>query len=129
MATNAGTIESGFSAEPAAASNPKIVLTRLGDAQTGMATQASAGINMQTIAQEGLIPAAAAGTTPKNMGSIPVSNGVIVPEASLLEVNMETVNNEFDAVIETPDINQVNPAPNGKIDFGAQPRNNGKIVE
>ena len=126
-----GETEGGFSFVPAATPDPNIVLTRLGDESASInapeMSTAYSGIDSSTILGGSTIPAVSAGNAPVSLGTIPAIAGIPIPDPSLLEVDMKTVDNSFDPVIEDPTrLSAPSSAPSMKPDTGVVPKANGK---
>lgn len=87
----------------------------------------SAGVDINAFVKSGSIPALTAGSVPTKIQGVPVTTGVIVPSASSLEADMETVNNEFNPFIEEVAMPTSEAIPVSHLKVGTPPKGNGKM--
>ena len=125
--------EGGVSMLPLDAGDAGIILTSLQEGAEAAATPApigsAAALDISSIVKSGSVPSLAAGSTPVSAGEFPASTGVLIPGASVLKADMETVNNTFNPFVDEAKISPAQAVPATKINAGSQPSSNGKIVK
>ena len=88
------------------------------------------GLDAASIVGGAKVEVASVSTTPKSMGSVPKFDGILVPEASLLEFNTDTELNSFNSTVSDPEMPAGISLPASKdVSVGVQPKSNGKPVK